>query len=608
MPGQFPSELIDRIRDSNDIVSVISEYVSLKKVGNRFTGLCPFHAEKTPSFSVSRDRQLFYCFGCHAAGNVYTFLQKIENISFTEAVMRLGNRAGIDVAKMVETDEERAARERRELIYRVNKFAQRYYRQFLLGASQAQCGRDYLDKRGMSPESQEGFGLGFSPNGWDVFVSAALAKGISSKALLEAGLALKADSDGQLRDRFRNRVMFPIFDVYGNVIGFGGRNMDSSHPKYLNSSETPVFSKRMNLYGINLALSDIRNQGCAVIVEGYMDVISAHQGGVKNVVASLGTALTHEQGRLLSRYCRKVILCYDADTAGRNAAMKGIDVMRSAGLEVRIVVLPDGEDPDSLVRNRGGDAFKELVSKSVPYSRFQIDSVMSRFNMDTVEDRLNALKELVPVLSRIESETERMEYIREISGKLFLDPEAITSDVQKHRRGITKEFIGNNKSVESQNILVAKLTEQSKNSALIEAEKSLLRQAVVDKPHFDVVCDALNGIEMTGEENRAIFEEISSVYKEGGTVEITSLIDRVDLKYRDYTTALFVATVPEGASKNILEDAVRGWNRVYTKCRLRELDHLIARAESAGDLDTLTELMREQQKVRDKLGKDAVLY
>jgi len=608
MSGQYPPELIDRIRESNDIVSVISEYISLKKVGNRFSGLCPFHAEKTPSFSVSRDKQLFYCFGCHAAGNVYTFLQKIENISFAEAVIRLGNKVGIDVAKVVETDEQIAVRKQRELIYRVNKFAQRYYRQCLVGSSQAEEVRNYLKNRGLSEEIQETFGLGFSPLGWDVFINAAFAKGISPKTLLEAGLALKSDNNGKLRDRFRNRIIFPIFDVYGNVIGFGGRNIDSSHPKYLNSSETSVFSKRMNLYGINFALSEIRNQGYAVIVEGYMDVIASHQGGVKNVVASLGTALTYEQGKLLSRYCRKVVLCYDADSAGHNATLKGIDVMRSAGLEVSVAVLPDGEDPDSLVKNKGQEAFKLLIQKSVPYSRFQIDSVMTKNGTKNIENRLKTLKELVPVLSKIESETERAEYIREISGKLFLDPEAITLDVKKYKSRISKGSNDINNENESQSMVAAKLTEQSKNSALIEAEKSLLRQAAIDRSHFNFILNSLDGIEMTGEANRVIFDHLSLIYKETDKIPITSLIDKVDLNYRDYTTELFISVIPEGISKNILEDAVRGWNRVYTQYRLREIDSLIARAESAGDLDALTELMKEQQKLRDKLGKDAVLY
>ena len=373
MSSKFSDDLIDKVREANDIVSVVSEYVQLKKAGNRFVGLCPFHTERTPSFSVSPDRQLFYCFGCHVGGNVFTFIMKMEGLTFPEAVRRLGQRAGIDVSTDAESPQERAARERRESIYRVNALALEYYRQILMRAPHAQGARDYLKRRRIESDTQEKFKLGYAPASWDSLLSIIAGKGIPPALTYEAGLASRASGTTRYYDRFRNRLVFPIVNVYGRVVGFGGRALDDSMPKYLNSPESAVFSKRSNLYGINLASDSIRRNGKAVLVEGYMDVISAHQAGHTNVVATLGTALTTEQARVVLRYANQVILCYDADMAGSDATARGVHTTTALGLDVRVAVLPEGHDPDSFIRERGGKAFRKCIDEAVVFTRYRLD-------------------------------------------------------------------------------------------------------------------------------------------------------------------------------------------------------------------------------------------
>ena len=609
LSGRFPSSIVDRIRESNDIVETISKYVQLKRVGNRYTGLCPFHAERTPSFSVSKDKQLFYCFGCQASGNVFSFVMKMEGLTFSEAVVKLGLQVGIDPSEHYETESQREQREHRELLIRVNNFAQKFYSKVLLEAKDAQEARDYLVSRGMGAEDIEKFGLGYSPQEWTALLSAANKKRIETSLLLELGLALKSEDNRNLRDRFRNRVMFPIYNIYNNVIGFGGRVMEDINPKYLNSNENSLFSKRYNLYGLNLALQTMRSKGYVVLVEGYFDVISAHKAGVANTVASLGTALTSEQCKLISRYCKKVVVCYDGDSAGIAATLKAIDILNKHKLEVRVARLNAKADPDSFIKENGAKAFENLIETSISDKRFSIELIFSQSQLNSIEERLNVLKELISVLSNIEGQTERIEYIHEVAERLSLDVHSITTEVNSQRRRMMREMYGKNAPEQKANdASPIDLKSNSLKGSLEEAEKNLLKVAVKSEKNLRRIVEEIQGITLSRVEHEIVLRILSQFLEENKTLEVSYLIDRVDEEYRDYVTEVFTSGSLNDKKEIKLEDAVDIWKKVNIMCQLKALDAQIAKAEEEKNLAALKEILKQQQNLRELLGKNTIIY
>ena len=358
---QISEEILEKIKSQNDIVDVISERVRLRKAGRNFTGLCPFHNEKTPSFSVSQEKQIYKCFGCGEAGNVISFVMKDKNLPFIEAVKYLANRANIPLE--INNGEKSKSAKKKDLLYRVNVEAAKFFFSNLMNNQNA---KEYFLNRGIKEETIKKFGLGFANDSWNSLMFYLRKKGINDVLLEEAGLISVNKEKGRKYDRFRNRVMFPVFDYQGKVIGFGGRVLDDSKPKYLNSPETLVFQKGTNLYGLNFALKHNMSERYFVIVEGYMDLISLHQYGITNVVASLGTALTINQARLLKRYADKVIISYDADMAGQMATLRGLEILRTAGFDVRVLNIPQGKDPDEYVRSNGKEACLNLINSAEP--------------------------------------------------------------------------------------------------------------------------------------------------------------------------------------------------------------------------------------------------
>ncbi|WP_294379168.1 DNA primase, partial [uncultured Clostridium sp.] len=356
---QIREEVIERIKQDNDIVDIISESVRLKKSGRNYIGLCPFHNDKSPSMSVSQEKQIYKCFSCGEAGNVITFVMKYKKLTFQEAAKYLADKAGIPLE--VGNSKESQITKKKDLLYKINTEAARYYFSNLQRNS---FSKDYFLKRGIKEDVIKRFGLGYAPDGWHNLIMYLRKKGFNDNIMLEAGLISKSEKSGNTYDRFRNRVMFPVFDVRGKVIGFGGRVLDDSKPKYLNSPETPVFHKGTNLYGLNFATKNKLEQDYIIIVEGYMDLISLHQHGITNTVASLGTALTVNQARLLKRYVNKVIISYDADVAGQTATLRGLEILRNAGFDVKVLKVPQGKDPDEFVRNNGKEAFLRLVDNA----------------------------------------------------------------------------------------------------------------------------------------------------------------------------------------------------------------------------------------------------
>ncbi len=429
MAGFIPEDKISEIQNSVDIVDIISEMVLLKQTGRNFSGLCPFHSEKAPSFSVSREKQIFYCFGCGSGGNVFSFLMKHEGISFVEAVRKLARRAGIEIPDQDMSPEMKKRINLKEQLYGINKDALVFFQKCLLGAS-GQRAVQYLKSRGFKKEVIDFFQIGFAPDGWDNLVQHFSKKKVPLNAVEKAGLIVARPSGKGFYDRFRKRVIFPIFNTRNQVVGFGGRVMDDSLPKYLNTPETPIFNKSQNLYGLCQTRGACREASAAFVVEGYFDLIALYQHGIKNVTATLGTSLTLDHVRILRGFAKKAILVFDSDEAGNKAAVRSIPLFRQENVDARVMVLPKGDDPDSFVFRLGGQAFQEAADRALGIIPFLIESVVAKHGLSP-EGKLAVISELKGPLSTINDPVARSVYVKELSEKIDVDQNAVLEMIRK---------------------------------------------------------------------------------------------------------------------------------------------------------------------------------
>jgi len=447
----IPEEIISRISAATDIVSVISESVMLKKSGMNYFGLCPFHSEKTSSFSVSPHKQIFYCFGCGAGGNVFSYLMKYHGISFPEVVKMSGQKCGIAIETEPLSPEKERHMVMREGLYRLNQQAMAHYNHLLTQAPSGEQARHYLEERGITHDTIEQLNLGYSPNSWDDMVLF-LKKNRVTKMMAEAsGFVLSRREKAGYYDRFRNRIMFPIFDVTRQVAGFGGRVMGDDVPKYLNSPETPVYSKGRILYGFHLSKPYCRQEDAVYIVEGYFDFISLYQCGIKNCVATLGTALSEAHVRLLKGAASRSFLVFDSDKAGINAAKRSIGTFLKEGLDVRIVILPQGQDPDSFVQRNGKSAFEACAKGAMSVIPFLTRSAVDQFGL-SVEGKIKIIEEMKEHLARVDDPAARSLYIHELSQTLSIDESAVLEKVRMaflaSREGSTTSYIPRDETVE----------------------------------------------------------------------------------------------------------------------------------------------------------------
>lgn len=420
MSFSFSKEAIEDLKSRIDIVDVIGRQVQLKRAGANYKGLCPFHNEKTPSFIVSPQKQIFTCFGgCGASGDVVSFVMRYYNLEFNEAVEKLAKEYGIDIVKSQHRNDDR------EKYYEINREAARFfYRNMTEGPNR---GYSYMRRRGIEDRTIKKFGLGYAPDSWDSLYGYFKEKGTDEKLLLELGLL--SQKDGRYFDKFRDRVIFPIINTAGKVIGFGGRALDDkAMPKYLNSPENRVFQKKNNLYALNSTKQDIGKAGTAIIVEGYMDAISLYQNGVRNVAASLGTALTDNQAKLINRYTKNVVLSYDADAAGQKAALRGIEVLRNEGCKVKVLHVTDGKDPDEYIKKNGRDAFDKLVEKAIPYTDYKIEAAKRDIDLGTEEGKIDFIRRITPILSDL-TPVEADIYIKKAARDTGISEKAIKMEI-----------------------------------------------------------------------------------------------------------------------------------------------------------------------------------
>lgn len=422
---RYSDELIDEIRNRNDIVDVISQYVVLKRSGRNFMGLCPFHKEKSPSFCVSPDKQIFHCFGCGVGGNAIHFISKIENVGFKESIEMLADRAGIELPTSDNTEDSKLSLLKSK-VYEINKIAADFYHENLYKPT-AKMAQEYVKKRKLDNNTLKAFLIGYAGN-FDELYKLLKSKNYTEEEILASGLVNK-NKDGKYIDRFRKRLMFPIQDIRGRVIAFGGRVLDDSKPKYINSSENIVYSKGRHLYGLNVAKKyDLKK---IVIVEGYMDAISLHQRGIHNAVASLGTAMTEAQGRLLRNSSEQIIIGYDSDGAGQAATLRGLDILHNMGCDVRVLQIEGAKDPDEFVIKYGPERFEKQVEKSISLVEYKVKTYKNDLNLDNANDKIKFLREVAKVLSKVSSDIEKEVYASKISSEYKISKEAIYAEINK---------------------------------------------------------------------------------------------------------------------------------------------------------------------------------
>jgi DNA primase len=534
---RIPENKIEEIRSAANIVDIISEFINLRKRGKNFIGLCPFHNEKTPSFTVSEEKQIFHCFGCHNGGNVFKFLMDYEKISFVEAIKSIADRLGIQIDYEDQNSEKQSEQ---EILYDVNDFASKYFSNILLKENEGEIGRKYFHQRKITKQTIKEFGLGYSPAKRDAFVEHAKNR-IDIERALQLGLIGKG-SEGHLFDKFSGRIIFPIDSPNGRVVGFGGRILEKNEyaAKYLNSPESIIYTKGRILYGLSHAKDEIRRLNKVIMVEGYMDLISLFQHGIKNVVAVSGTALTEEQVLLLSRYSKNVVLLFDADIAGVKASMRSIEILLRKDFEIKIVSLPKGEDPDSYINQFGKEKFDELIKLAVSFHEFQTALYESEGYFTDSSRSAEAVRNLVKSLSYIEDELKRNFYIKNLSKKFGIREKLLESELDKILIKENRQEKTNKEKVQSNKVLPNKEIKITPEVQFLERDIILLfLSGNSDLIRF--IFSHISPAEFIIDINRKTAELVYNEFNEKNTFEIAAVIDKIENEeLKDYLHKLSI--------------------------------------------------------------------
>lgn len=544
---------LDELNARCDIVDIVSRYVALKKSGSNYFGLCPFHNEKTPSFSVAPDKQIFYCFGCGAGGGPIRFIMKMEGLDFPDAVQFLAKQYHMTVP---ETEGNRKEQHQREHILQALKEAARFFYAQLHSPAGAQA-LAYFQHRRLSKKTMNNFGLGYAPDSFHALMDAMTAKGFSKEILEKAGL-LAQSKNGTYYDKFRNRVMFPIIDIRGDVIGFGGRVMDDSKPKYLNSPETQVFNKRRNLFAMNMAKRT--KQEYFLLAEGYMDVIALHQAGFDSAVASLGTSLTEEQARLLSRYTKTVIVCYDADTAGQTASQRAIDILKKAGLRVKILKIPDAKDPDEFIKAKGSDAFRKLIERSDNDIRYRLEAIREKYDFTEDDQRVLFLREAAAIVGALETEVERDVYTTSTAKLAGVTPEAFAQEVRsaqtRQRRQVRRQM---HREVRAP-VQAAQPKDHGihfNNMKSARAEQGILALLFSDASLMEDMRRQLKPQDFSSPELGKMYGYASALYNTGRNLTVASMEPMLEPAELELLVAAIQTHIPADTRQKAMEDYIR---------------------------------------------------
>lgn len=519
---RYSDELLDEIKSKNDIVDIVSQYVVLKRAGRNYMGLCPFHKEKSGSFCVSPDKQIFHCFGCGVGGNVFHFISKIENLNFKESVEMLANRAGVELPVSGNFEDDKLAK-LKSRVYEVNKCAAEFYHENLYKPT-AKPGQEYVKKRHLDNKTLKAFKIGYSGRFNELYTELK-SKGFTEEEILASCLVNK-NPDGKFIDRFRNRLMFPIFDTHERVIAFGGRVLDDSKPKYINSPEDIVYSKGRHLFAFNIARK--YNSKTIIMVEGYMDAVSLHQRGIHNAVASLGTALTEAQGRLLRRSCEKVIIGYDADGAGQAATLRGLEILQNLGCDIRILQIEGAKDPDEFVVKYGPERFQMYVNKAISLVEFKVKMLKKSLDLDNVNDKIKFLNEVAKIVAKVENSMEREVYVDKISLEYKVSKDAIYAEINKllYANSRTEQKL-EKKVVPVKNVSIQQ--EEQPIDVKTKRLESLVIYLLINYPDksFERLKKLIDNNVIKIERNKAIINKLYEEH-EKGNINIENILDLFD--------------------------------------------------------------------------------
>ncbi len=573
-------EVIEKIKEANDIVDVISESVPLKKSGKNYWGLCPFHQEKTPSFSVTRDKQLFKCFGCGEGGNVITFVMKSKNLPFNEAIKVLAEKANITLEQ---NEGDRIRQEKSQVYYKMHVDAARFFFRNLNNHKEIKA---YVYHRGITEKSIRSFGLGYALNSWDSLLKYLKSMKYSEEDILRAGLASKNEK-GRVYDRFRNRLMFPVFDVRGRVIAFGARVIDDSMPKYLNSPETPIYHKGTHLYGLNFAKKN-SDEKSLIIVEGYMDTIALSQAGIKNVVASLGTALTKIQARLLNRYAEEVYISYDADNAGQAATVRGLDILNEEGVKVKVVMIPKGKDPDDYIREEGMEKFRQLIDEALPLIDYKILKAKDGLELKSEEGRIAYAKRVVQILNELDP-IEKDVYVQKVSGDTGISEDALMSLMKGKREDVVS------------NVPMSSFKSTHIEAAHIKAERALLKILSDGNMYLREILQESDLVLPSHQKLFRIITDKEAPIKDNGTY-ILSRCNDVETS-KEWTLISELVEIPEIDVDILVEDYMKTINHYRSIMQQKELMDEIKRLEKQGRTNESYEAAKKLIELQKTLGR-----
>ena len=592
--ARYSDEIIDDVRQSNDIVDVISQYVRLKRSGRNYFGLCPFHNEKSPSFSVSPEKQIFHCFGCGVGGNVFTFLTKIEGINFVEAVQLLAERANIQLPTL-ENNVDSAKEALKAKVYKVNEFTAKYYHENLY-RPESKIAQEYIKKRKLSNETLKAFQIGFSGK-FDELYRELKKQGFEDREILESGLVNKNER-GQFIDRYRNRLMFPICDVRGRVIAFGGRVLDDSKPKYINSPENVVYSKGRHLYGLNVAKKyDIKKR--LLIVEGYMDVVSLHQRDIHNVVASLGTALTQQQGYLLRNNTEQIILSYDSDEAGQTAKVRAMEILQNMGCDIRVLQMEGAKDPDEYVIKYGNARFQNLVDKAISVIEFKVKILRQSLNLESTNDKIKFLNEIAKLISKIDNSMEREVYIEKIAKEYDVSKEAIYAEVNKLTYKESKD-----EKVLSKTKPVVRHIEKKETDNVSEATKRRENTVLAillsgDRNIYEIIKQNITIKDFKYEIDKKIAEKLYEEF-ENGNSNINSIIDDLSEEEQNHITMIMAEDYGIDDVEKAIDDIIQSYEKDKLNERKLEILELL---ENPTEENQKKELEKELNDIIIRLAK-----
>lgn len=585
---RYSDDIIEEVINSNDIVDIVSQYVTLKRSGRNFLGLCPFHKEKTPSFSVSTDKQIFHCFGCGVGGNVIHFVSKIESVNFRESIEILADKAGITLPT-IDTGEDSKRQELKQKVYQINELVANLYHETLYGPN-AKVAQEYVKKRKLDNKTLKNFKIGYAPN-QNVLYKFLTEKGFKEEEILASTLVKKYN--GAFIDSFRNRLMFPISDVRNRVIAFGGRVLDNSLPKYINSPDTVVYNKGRNLYGLNVAKNAKLDK--IIIVEGYMDCVSLHQRGIPNVVASLGTALTENQGRLLRKYSEKIIISYDSDGAGQAATMRGLEILKNIGCDVRILQMEGAKDPDEFVIKYGNGRFNLLVENAISLVEFKVKVLKNSLNLEHVNDKIKFLKETAKILQNIDSKIELEIYIDKISKEYGISKEAIYAEINKQNGNKT-----GSKILEKTKSVVTKKVNTEIPVVLQKRENAIIALLINgDKSVYEQIKHRILPSDLKLEVNKKIVEKVYNQYEKSGEPE-NNIMDLFteDQEAVNKITEIMADEFEQQVDKKTIDSIIN----IYEKEKLTLLkSEIIQRLKETNDLDEKKVLEQELNDIIIKL-------